>query len=186
MSELHLQLFIEKVNRLERSRLAMRMQNASYTIQGDHVYKLNWIAVNGVSEDDLDAFVMNLRLLIQDKDGFSIRCISKLFKKGNNCQKISAEFEELRHEWKTLLNQTTIFEKPGNQLNYTNDELFNILVYGGLAHCDPKYVEEFLQITHVGAYSAFLFAYFLSVLNKLLAILYRMRELCKNVLKKKN
>ncbi len=186
MSKLQLQLFIEKVNRLERTRLAIRMQNAHYTIQGDQVYKLNWIAVDGVSEDDLDAFILNLRLLIQDRDGFSIRCISKLLKKENNCQQISTDFEDIRDKWKMFLNETTIFKKSGNQSNYTNNEIFNILIYGGLAHCDRKYVEEFLQITRMGAFSAFLFGNFLIILNNLLTKLYRMRELCKNMLEKKS
>lgn len=66
-------LFNEKVDRLEKCRLTQRMATPHYEIQYDKLLERNWVAADGVTEDDVDAFVLNIRLLIQDRDGFSIR-----------------------------------------------------------------------------------------------------------------
>ncbi|MFZ0050731.1 MAG: hypothetical protein WAK96_03065, partial [Desulfobaccales bacterium] len=74
-------LFNEKVDRLERCRLTKRMANPSYKIQYDKIMNREWIAFEDVSEDDVDSFVLNLRLLIQPRDCFSIKCLSEIYKK---------------------------------------------------------------------------------------------------------
>ncbi len=89
-------LFNEKVDRLERCRLTKRMATPRYKIQHDKIMNLEWIAFDDVSEDDVDAFVLNLRLLIQDEDGFSIRCLSILYKKDGIPKELSEAFDEQR------------------------------------------------------------------------------------------
>ena len=61
-------LFNEKVNRIDNCRLTKRMDKPNYKIQHDKIMNLDWIAVDDVTPDDVDAFVCNLRLLIQDRD----------------------------------------------------------------------------------------------------------------------
>lgn len=105
-------LFNEKVNRLDNCRLTKRMAHPRYKIQHNKIMNLDWIAVDGVSPDDVDAFVLNLRLLIQDSDEFSIRCLSKIYEKDEVPKELSEAFAEQRQKWKTHLISMTLIKKP--------------------------------------------------------------------------
>lgn len=52
-------LFNEKVDRLETCGSTKRMATPRYIIQPDKIMDREWIAFDNVSEDDLDAFVLN-------------------------------------------------------------------------------------------------------------------------------
>ena len=69
--------FNERADRLDRSALATRMENAHYQLDYRRTMRGEWISVDGVCEDGIDSFVLNVRLLVQDGDGFSIRCLAK-------------------------------------------------------------------------------------------------------------
>ncbi|MDR4497844.1 MAG: hypothetical protein MRK02_08000 [Candidatus Scalindua sp.] len=143
---------------------------------------LDWIAVDDVSQDDVDAFVLNLRLLIQDSDGFSIHCLSKIYEKDEIPKELSVEFAKQRQKWKTHLISMTLIKKAGRNENYSNDELFNTLFYGGLAHQDKKYIKEFFVLTKQGFFSAFVFGNFLSSLNTILNVVRNIREINKKLI----
>ena len=175
-------LFNEKVNRLDNCRLTKRMENPHYKIQHDKIMNLDWIAVDGVLPDDVDAFVLNLRFLIQDRDGFSIRCLSKIYEKDEVPEELSAAFAEQRQIWKTHLNSMSLLKKPGGIEKYSNEDLFNILFYGGLVHQDKKYLNEFLVLTKQGAFSAFVFGFFISSLNTILNVVRNIRDVNKKLI----
>ena len=170
-------LFNEKVDRLERCGLTKRMATPKYIIQPDKIMGREWIAFDNVSEDDLDAFVLNLRLLIQDRDGFSIRCLAKIYKKDEVPQDLAKAFDEQREKWKTYRSTFSPLIKPGGTEKLSNGDLFDILFYGGLAHQDKKYFNEFFKLTKQGAFSAFVFGFFLSSLNTILGVVRRIREI---------
>ena len=76
MDTLSLQLFNERVDRLDRCSLAKRMdENPHYQLNYEKMINRQWVSIDGISEDEIDSFVLNVRLLIQDNDGFSIRCL---------------------------------------------------------------------------------------------------------------
>ena len=175
-------LFNSKVDRLNNCRLSKRMANQHYHIQHDKIMNLDWVAVDGVTHDDVDAFVCNLRLLIQDRDGFSIRCLSKLYEDDEVPDALSDAFNQERQKWKTHLNSETLFQKPDSDKKYSYEELFNIVFYGGLAHQDPKYFKEFLWLTRQGAFSAFVFGFFISSLNTILDVVRNIREINKKLM----
>lgn len=132
-------LFNEKVDRIEKCALTKRMATPKYAIQINKIMDRQWIAFDNISEDDLDAFVLNLRLLIQDRDGFSIRCLSKLYK-DKAPKDLSTEFDEQRNRWKDYRSSPSPLVKPGGTEKLSYGELFDILFYGGLAHQDPRYL----------------------------------------------
>ena len=125
----------------------------------------------------LDAFVLNLRLLIQDRDGFSIRCLAKLYKEDGVPKNLAMAFDEQRKKWKNYRSSLSLLIKPGGTEKLSNGELFDILFYGGLAHQDKKYLNEFIILTKQGAFSAFVFGFFLSALNTILDVLRNIREI---------
>lgn len=175
-------LFNEKANRLDSCRLTKRMEKPHYKIQHDKIMNLDWIAIDGVSPDDVDAFVLNLRLLIQDRDGFSIRCLSKIYDEDEVPKELSGAFDEQRRKWNTHLSDMSLLTKPGGNEKYSNEELFNILFYGGLAHQDKKYIKEFIVLTKQGAFSAFVFGSFLSSLSTILNVVRGIREINKKLI----
>lgn len=178
-------LFNNKVDRLDNCRLAARMANQHYHIQHDKIMNLDWVAVDGVNQDDIDAFVCNLRLLIQDRDGFSIRCISKLYNQESVPSDLSDSFNQERQKWKKHLESKSLFLKPDNDEKYSNNELFNIILYGGLAHQDQKYIREFIWLTKQGAFSAFVFGFFISSLKTILDVVRNIREINKELIQRK-
>ena len=183
MDLLPLHLFNEKVDRLDRCRLAKRMENPQYQLQYDKMINRNWIAADGITEDDVDAFVLNLRLLIQDGDGFSIRRIYEdIYAQNNIPDYIREKFEQERKRWHDHLSLSSVFGRVEGQGNYANKELFDILFYGGLAHMNPEYVRSFRFMTRQGIYSAILFGSFLGSLNTLLDVLRNMRQINKELM----
>ena len=177
-------LFNSKVDRLDNCRLSKRMANQHYHIQHDKIMNLDWVAVDGVSQDDVDAFVCNLRLLIQDRDGFSIQCLSKLYEYEEVPHELSDSFNQERQKWKTHLNSETLFQKPDSDEKYSYKELFNIVFYGGLAHQDQNYIKEFLWLTRQGAFSAFVFGLFISFLKTILDVVRNIRGINKQLIEK--
>jgi len=170
-------LFNEKVDRLERCGLTKRMATPRYIIQPDKIMDREWIAFDNVSEDDLDAFVLNLRLLIQDRDGFSIRCLAKSYEEDGVPQDLAMAFDKQRKKWKTYRSSFSPLIKPGGTEKLSNGELFDILFYGGLAHQDQKYLKEFIILTKQGTFSAIVFVFFLSSLNTILDVLRNIRDI---------
>jgi hypothetical protein len=162
------------------------MENSQYHLQYEKMIKRQWIAADGITEDDIDAFVLNLRLLIQDRDGFSIRRIYKdIYCQENIPIRIQEKFRRERNKWVDYLNLSSLFLRLGgnNQGNYTNRELFDILFYGGLAHMDPKQVHLFHIMTKQGAYSALVFSFFLRSLKIILDVVRNLREINKELIK---
>ena len=71
----------------------------------------------------------------------------------------------------------SLLTKQGDNEKYSNEELFNILFYGGLAHQNKEYINEFMVLTKQGAFSAFVFGFFLSSLSTILNVVRNIREL---------
>jgi hypothetical protein len=77
MEERSLILFNERVERLLRSTLARRIGNPTFTLSYKKVIDPDWICFDGVTEDAVDAFVLHIRVLLQERDGISIKCLAK-------------------------------------------------------------------------------------------------------------
>ena len=76
-----LKLFNERAERLKRSRFLEWLNKSPKEPRKEAIISGDWLAYEGLRPDDLDAFCLNLRLLMQDRDGYSIRCLSKEYEK---------------------------------------------------------------------------------------------------------
>ena len=170
-------LFNKRVDRLNRSALAMRMENPHYTLDYKRMIRQEWISVDGVTEDDVDAFILSVRLLIQDRDGFSIRRLAEDVYKNDDVPK------ELRDRFAAERDRRSDHEKSATTLkhftedrNFTNGELFEVLMYGGIAHASPGKVEMFNALTKQGFYSTMVCTWFLVSLRLFLQVVRAIRE----------
>ena len=143
----------------------------------------DWLAHENLREEDLDSFCLTLRLLIQDKDGFSIRCIRKI------AESLSDIYEphitgisEACGRLKVELNKQSVTNVKCDGSS-TNKELFDIIFYGGLVHLNETKRDEFIALTQSGLYSYFLFQSFISVLlhynNAIQKIAYHLVQIAK-------
>lgn len=188
MDNFCLDLFNERVDRLDRCKLAKRMdENPQYTFNYEQMIKRQWISVGDITEDDIDAFVLNVRLLIQDNDGFSIRCLARrVYSRNDVPNELKDEFSEHRRRWRDYMERSSAFKHDQDDRNFRNDELFDILLYGGLAHCNRDKVVSFHALTKQGALSSIVFGRFLSSLRVLIGVVRDIREVNKKVLKQYN
>ena len=177
-----IEMFNAKVDRLDRTRLATRMAKANYRLDSERIVNGDWIAINGITEDDVDAFVLNLRCLLQDGDGFSVNCLSKVYAMNGVPDEYRREFEVQRECLQTHWERPSMIHRLEGKGTYTNNELFAIIVYGGLAHCDRKYDQEFLRLTRLDLLSAIVFAVFEYTLQVLLTTFKKMRDINRNLL----
>jgi hypothetical protein len=126
-----LYLFNERVDRLDRTALAKRMQGTTYKLDYDRMMKRQWISLDGVTEDDVDAFVLNLRVLIQDEpDRISIRCLANdVYSLSHIPTDLHDQFTQARQDWQTYIDGESVFTHPDEPRNFENRELFDVLLY---------------------------------------------------------
>ena len=188
MNNLCLYLFNERVDRLDRCKLTKRMdENPNYKLEYEQMIKSQWISVKDITEDDIDAFVLNVRLLIQDNDGFSIRCLAEdVYSRNDVPDNLKDEFNNHRKKLSDYIESSSIFKHYQENRNFRNGELFKILLYGGLAHSNKDKVMLFHAITKQGLSSSIVFGWFLSTLRVLIGVVRDIREVNKKVLENYN
>lgn len=176
-------LFNERVDRLDRSELAKRMQDPHYEMDYDRMMKREWVSVDGVTEDAIDAFVLNIRLLLQERDGFSIKQLAEeVYSQPSVPVDLRDKFHTQRARWFECLEIPSVFGHFQDGRHFTTGELFDILLYGGLAHANRDKVGLFYALTKQGAVSSIICAWFLGTLNALLDIVRKIRDINKELL----
>jgi len=183
-----LHLFNERVDRLDRCKLAKRMdEDPHYKADYEQMVKRQWISVDGITEDDIDAFVLNVRPLIQDNDGYSIHCLAKgVYSRNDVPDNLKDEFKNHRKKWRDYIKSPSIFKHYQEDRNFSSKELFDILLYGGLAHSNRDKVMSFYAITKQGAFSSVVCAWFLSTLRTFIGVVRDIRVVNKKVLEHYN
>jgi hypothetical protein len=162
-------------------------ENPHYKLNYKQMIKRQWISVDSITEDDIDAFALNIRVLIQDNDGFSIRCLAEgVYSRNDIPDNLKEEFNEHRRTWRDYIENSSIFKHYQEDRNFRNDELFDILLYGGLAHSNRDKVMSFYAITKQGFFSSIVCGWFLSTLHIFIGIVRNIREVNKKVLKHYN
>lgn len=185
MNQKPLLQFNQRVKRLNRTGLADRMKNPNYVLSYDKFMNREWICADGVDEDSVDAFVLNLRLLVQDQDGFSIRCLAEaVYEEGSVPSDLHQRFDSARNKWQRHKSQICLLKHPLGEGNFSNGELFDVLMYGGLAHANAEKVELFTMLTKSGAISAFVFSGFLKSLRTFLQVVNAIREVNEELLER--
>lgn len=124
----------------------------------------SWLPYEGLHREDIDSFVLNLRVLIQDRDGFSIRCLSKVYETfPEDFSQAKILFKSFRRELQAYLSTKTFLTIGGSLL--TRNQLLKTILYGGFAHSDPAYYGNFLKLTQSGLFSLFSFVEFMNIIS---------------------
>jgi DNA-binding transcriptional MerR regulator len=124
----------------------------------------NWLNHPNLNQDELEAFCLNLRLLIQDRDGFSIRKIRQLAQDWSATYQAEREaIAQAVNELHRRLEESSLVALPGADRT-TNKDMFDVVFYGGIAHADPAKRGQFQQMATAGAFSFFMFRAFCGVL----------------------
>jgi len=177
MSDTSLKLFNERVERLERSTLAKRMAKPHYNLDYDRMINRQFVSAEGITEDAVDAFVCSIRLLIQSRDGFSIQCLAKnVYTDESVPQELRDRFYAARDRWEKYRDRTSAFKGPRQDSNLKNGFLFDVILYGGVAHSNRDKVEDFELLAKRGAISSLVFASFLHMLNTLFSVVKEIRN----------
>lgn len=186
MEIVRLEKFNGRVERLDRSDLARRMdENPAYTLDFEPMLRRRWIALNGVSEGHVEAFVLNLRVLIQKTDGCSIRCLANKVYNGTSVPTdLRDRFTQARVEWQKFGDELSVFFHPDEHRNFGKHELFDILLNGVLAHDNPGKFEIAQRITMQGPVSGLIAAWFLSALRQILGVVRSIRDTNQELLRR--
>jgi hypothetical protein len=124
----------------------------------------DWLAHDGLNEEALGAFCLNLRFLIQPKDGYAIKDIQRIAEGWPQIH------HDLQHEVLTAISELNknlaepSLVRLSEERPTSNWELFEIVFYGRIAHENPGKREQFDRMANAGPFSYFMFQAFVSVI----------------------
>lgn len=129
---LHLKEFCELVRELRESKFGQRVLGAkSITVRGHD--GLHDAEIVDFDEDECRSFLLSFRLLVQDNDNISIRCVWNIFKD----KIIDPEWFVRVNPPKWMLNDflegQAMYAAPGGG-DQTMREVFDVFLYGAYAH----------------------------------------------------
>jgi hypothetical protein len=152
------------------------MRNPHYQLDYGRLASGQWLAIDGVTEDNIDAFVLNVRLLTQTGDGLSIREIANSYEGLPSDNAVRIDFENARAKWNNHKAKCTTLKHPTEDGNISYELLFDTILYGGLAHVNPRKVDFFRWLTTQGFYRVHATMYFLVSLRIFLEVVSEIRD----------
>lgn len=177
-----LERFNERVNRLEKSKLVKWTFTPRQEPQDNVALSKDWLALRGLHKDEFDGFILNFRFLIQDRDGFSVLCVKKFYE---NLPQIFDEekdqFDKIYKSLKDYLSERSLINIQNK--NLSNQDFFEIIFYGGLAHENADKIDSFMTLTR-GIINGIVFYWFSNVLFGYLKHFIMIRDLNKDVIRK--
>lgn len=170
--------FNETVDLLARSALAKLMASPHYTLDYQKMMRREWISADGLTEDAVHAFVLKVRLLVQDHDGFSIRRLAEdIYAHESVPTALRSRFAEQRQKWREHMDMPSVIKHLGEDRNFTHGELFDALMYGGLVHVNSDKVGLFDRLTKQGVFSSVVCVSFLVSLRMFLDVVCAIRDI---------
>lgn len=157
-------LFVQKAYRLKTSKFWEWKRGIIDPSVMQKIINGDWLAYDGFDIDVFEAFCLNLRLLIQRKDGFSYEQIGEIAnswgcKYSQYSNDIDRAIDKLQNELKNNSIVRIFKDRPT-----TNEDLFEVIFYGGIAHMNIEKREKFIEITEAGIFSFFVFQSFYRIL----------------------
>ena len=161
---LSLHLFNERAHKLANSRfLAWLKRGGNKQPEMKLILQRNWLAYSDLNSEDLDSFCLNLRLLIQDRDGFSIRCLSRIYEQfPEDYREAKDAFCFVRQGLNEFLMGKSLVQLQGCR-PLSHRELLNVILYGGITHNNLRYYRDFLRLTRAGVFSSLVFGIFWNI-----------------------
>lgn len=131
----------------------------------ERVQEGHWTSLIGMHREDLDAYALNLRPLIQAQDGYSIRCLAAIYEAlPEDYAEEKSAFAYVRGELNAFFSRETSLQiLPGKRL--TNWDLLETYLYGGIAHNSQKHFGNFIKLTQSGEFTLFTLAPFLNLMH---------------------
>jgi ribosomal protein L30 len=130
-------------------------------------------------QDELDAFVLSYRLFTQDNDPLSIGSLSRIYGSAWMPAEARQNFEEARKRLNEYLASKATVEFGDIKISIR--DLVDIIVYGGLAHSNPRKAEIFESWEKSGV-MGFIWAEFFAYMRELMEVLEFMKRLNEQVL----
>ncbi|MGH9892711.1 MAG: hypothetical protein ACREA0_12120 [bacterium] len=96
-------------------------------------------------EEVVDAYLVTLRMFVQENDIVSVHRLSELYRAISVEQELLARLTLARRRWLQYLRQTShlISELPTGELRYTHAEVLDLVLYGDRAHLDLDLRERY-------------------------------------------
>ena len=137
-----LKLFNEKAEKLNSLRFvaALRAGKGSYKIQGRDKGPAEVIG-DFATVDELDAFVLTLRLIIQDNEPISIRRLTALYETTPEVSVLVERVRGIREGLNKYLDRPSPIVWQGNQVSRRH--ILDVFLYGGLAHSHRDKTPEY-------------------------------------------
>lgn len=130
-----LQLFNEKADKLESLSFTKELYNSGTTISYNQGQSLQ-VERYGPDDESIDAFVLTIRFFVQKNETISIQNIEGLYSGLPICASLTAKLIDARTKTNAALDQITPISLNGVDLS--SKYIFDIFLYGGLAHANKK------------------------------------------------
>ena len=154
-----LELFAEKAGRLGELSLAQEILK-SYRASVRWAKGEPWTGeYSGPAEEAVDAYILTLRVLIQDNEPISLRNMRRLYRAEPIPASLADQFDEACAELNAFLDtDTNLAIEEGRQLTYR--AIFEVFVYGSLAHTNSPHKRQVFTALRDGAWFPLFQAHF--------------------------
>lgn len=174
-----LQMFNEKADKFERlsftKKIVSEPSGFRLKAQSD-----GWVKASryGPTDESIEAFVLTIRFFIQNNENSSFRNMAKMYDKlhasGLLSESVAGKFGRMRNAVNDFLNGETFIEYNDERL--TRRRIFEIFVWGGLAHANKSKKAVFDQWQQVPFFFPLVENEFVNTLVTLLGAIFRMRH----------
>jgi len=163
-----LKLFVEKAEALVASSFSDAMlRNESGVLFEWSEGKPYESVLIGAEGESVDAALLTLRMFVQNNERISLRRISKIFAKEPGLSQFIERFETVLGQINGALDSRNGIDFFGN--NYTNREVFELLLYGTKAHANREKEAELKRVLK----NTFIAQLFMNQANSVAAMLIR-------------
>lgn len=189
-----LRSFNKRVERLERSGFSKRFseettevlakfESIKYETLGNGRYNLigkikSWVP--DYNEDEIDAFILTYRMLTQNNDRVSISRLSDIYNSDWMPEDGKNFFNEARKEVNEYLDSPATISFETGQIYIRS--IMDIIIYGGLAHSNPKKEKIFNNWIN-SDFSGFFRVEFMAALKFMLSYFTYFKELNETAIK---
>jgi hypothetical protein len=133
-------LFNEKAEKLNRLSFTSFVRNNTLSFSAWSRDGQVGFSATGPSEEATDAFVLTLRFFIQNNESISIHNMAQLYSSPPFSTLLVIAMQEKRNDFNTFLDAPSGVVWQLEKL--TNRRVFDIFLYGGLAHAEPSKKKE--------------------------------------------
>ncbi|MDP8939252.1 MAG: hypothetical protein M3N10_02990 [Actinomycetota bacterium] len=174
-----LRLFNEKADKLERLSFTKKIisEPSGFRLAANSEGGIT-ASRHGPDDESIDAFVFTLRFFVQDNENSSFRNMAKMYDKlhasGLLSEAVAGKFSQIRGATNDYLSGETFIQHNDNRL--TRRQIFDVFMWGGLAHANKSKKAVFDQWRQVPYFFPLVENEFVHTLVTLLGAIFRMRH----------